>query len=107
MSVIDGSDSTEFIFITSDEPWSDIWHTQLHYGYQLSKRCKVIYIDPPKPWKFLNLFDYSLLVKKVNENLTVIRYKNVIPSFLGHLALFINDFINETLLKRNVPGFSS
>jgi len=97
----------EIVVLTSDEPWSDIWHTQLHYAYQVSKRCKVFYLNPPGPWKISNLFDFKPESKQISENLKVVRYKNLLPSFIGILSVFINDFINEILIKKQIPGFNS
>lgn len=92
--------TVETVIVTSDEPWSDIWHTQLHYAYQLSKRCRVIFIDPPLPWKISHLIDFKSEVKQVSEMLTVTRYKNFLPFFIGKIAVRINDLINELLLKK-------
>jgi hypothetical protein len=91
--------SFQNIIVTSDEPWSDIWHTQLHYAYQLSKSYNTWFIDPPGPWKLSNLFDFALKPHKVYENLCVVKYKNILPSALGKLALYVNDKVNEWLLK--------
>lgn len=90
----------EFVVVTSDEPWGDIWHTQLHYAHQLSKRYQVYYFDPPLPWKPSNLFRIGTTSREVSERLTVIRYFNFIPSALGKVALRINDFVNERLLLK-------
>ncbi|HEX5001890.1 MAG TPA: hypothetical protein VFW78_05305 [Bacteroidia bacterium] len=82
------------ILVTSDEPWCEVWHTQLHYANQLSNYFKVIYLNPPTTWKFSKLFTWSLNPKQINNNLTVIEYVNYLPAFLGKLALFINDRMN-------------
>src|SRR5688572_5153624 len=100
------NDFLEYIIVTSDEPWGDIWHTQLHYAYQLSKRFQVIYVDPPRPWKISNLFDFKPEIKEVSGNLNVFRYKNVVPSFLGRVAVIFNDFINEHLIRKQINGLS-
>jgi len=100
------NDHIENVVLTSDEPWSDIWHTQLHYAYQLSKRFKVIFVDPPKPWKISNLLNLSPEIKSVSANLKVIRYKNLLPSFLGKPAILINDYVNEKLISNQIPGLS-
>ncbi len=100
--------SNEVVVVTSDEPWGPIWHTQLHYAFQLSKRYQVVYFDPPEPWAFRNLFSWKQQVKKVSDTLTVIRYFNFLPSFLGKVALKINDAVNESLcnnlMKKNGYG---
>jgi hypothetical protein len=100
--------SNEVVVVTSDEPWGPIWHTQLHYAFQLSKRYQVVYFDPPEPWTIRNLFSWNQPVKKVSDTLTVIRYFNFLPSFLGKVALKINDAVNESLcnnlMKKNGYG---
>lgn len=92
--------SNEIIVITSDEPWGPIWHTQLHYAFQLSKRYHAIYFDPPEPWRFQNLFIWNQKLKSVSNSLTVLKYFNFLPSFLGKVALFANDTINEWLCAK-------
>ncbi len=94
------SDDSRYIIVTSDEPWSDIWHTQLHYAYQLSKTFRVFYVDPPLPWKPGNLINFSTEVRSVSDTLTVIRYKNWIPATVGRAALLINDWVNKILVKK-------
>jgi hypothetical protein len=91
------------IIISSDEPWNNVWHTQLHYAYQLSKRCTVYYIGPPQKWKFSNLFSWKLTVKQEKENLFVLKYLNVFPlSFMNTFFVTVNDLINSFLLKRKI-----
>lgn len=92
------------VIITSDEPWSAVWHTQLHYAWQLSMRNRVIYVNPPKPWKFSKLFYSADTNFSVSPQLIVVPYQNVLPSFLGKAAMFINDWftgcrINKVLSK--------
>lgn len=95
---ITAKEQIDFVVVTSDEPWGDIWHTQLHYAHQLSKRYHVYYFDPPLPWQPNNLFRIRTTSRAISERLTVIRYFNFLPSALGKLALRINDFVNERLL---------
>ncbi len=95
------------MIVTSDEPWGDIWHTQLHYGFQLSKRFNVIFVDPPKPWKISNLLSFKTTTKQVSPGLKVTRYLNVIPSSAGKLATWLNDRINQSLIQKQIPGLQS
>jgi glycosyltransferase involved in cell wall biosynthesis len=83
------------IIITSDEPWSNVWHTQLHYANQLSRYFHVIYMDPPQPWKIKNLFGIKAEKKTINSRLLVIPYHNLLPTILGSVAKRINDVYNE------------
>src|SRR6187549_1338554 len=90
----------DHIIVTSDEPWCDIWHTQLHYAFQLSKRTKVIFLGPPDPWKPGNLFKLKQNHYPVNSNLEVVTYHNFIPAKFGKISLWINDRINGWLLTK-------
>lgn len=93
------------ILITSDEPWSQVWHTQLHYAYQLSLTHDVVYMEPPEKWKpsrILQLFRAN--VRSVSPSLKVIRYLNLLPSNLGSLATFINDQVNRFRSRRVMRG---
>jgi len=82
------------ILVTSDEPWCDVWHTQLHYANQLSKYFQITYLNPPTSWKIGKLFKWNLQPNRINNNLVVIDYINYLPAFLGKLALFFNDRLN-------------
>ncbi len=94
------SSTSGYIIVTSDEPWSDVWHTQLHYAHQLARKFKVIFLGPPEAWKLNHLFSFSMNEKSVEKNLSVIRYVNFLPAVFGNLALTINDRLNEFLIKR-------
>ncbi len=94
------SQEVKFVIVSSDEPWCEVWHTQLHYAYQLSKRFHVIFIGPPAPWKFSNLFSLKQDFYSVSPQLNVISYYNLLPAALGKFSLWINDKINEYNLKK-------
>ena len=93
------SNTNGYVVITSDEPWSDIWHTQLHYAFQLAKRYEVIYLNPPLPWKFSHLFNFKSETFSYSDHLTVTRYLNILPSFLGKFGTWVNDKVNQRLLN--------
>jgi hypothetical protein len=95
------------ILVTSDEPWSDVWHTQIHYAYQLSKYYEVIYMDPPAPWSFTNMFRINFRVKKPFTGISVIRYHNLLPAGFGKLALFINDKLNAWRIRKVTGNLKS
>lgn len=94
------------VIVSSDEPWCDVWHTQLHYANQLSKYFNVIFLGPPKPWKLSNLFFSPLESYSVSKNLTVVSYSNLLPSAFGKLSLWINDKYNEIRLLRKWKDFT-
>ncbi len=89
------------IIVTSDEPYSKMWHTQLIYTEYLSKSNKVIYINPPKKWQFRNIFIRNYLEKKESENLTVVQYVNRLPVFLKYFDQY-NEWYNETLVSKRL-----
>lgn len=92
--------SPDIIIITSDEPWCDVWHTQLHYTYQLSKNFQVFFIGPPDLWNPIKLlFDHSDVMQP-SQSLTILSYKNYIPVRLGRMAMRINDWLNEIRIRK-------
>ncbi len=90
------------VIVTSDEPWSAVWMPQLHYAYQLSRRCNVIFLGPPEPWTLKSLFRFRYKPEKYNDRLLRIRYLNVLPLSLGNIALRINDWINERVIRKTI-----
>ena len=94
-------DTNTVIIITSDEPWGKVWHTQLHYAYELSRFFHVLFINPPVPG--FN-FSHNLSFKKkyVNDNLIIVNYVRLIPSTFGKIGLIINDFLTSISLKINL-----
>lgn len=93
-------DQRPVVVVTSDEPWSDVWHTQIHYAAQLSKNFNVVFIGPPKKWKVINCLSFRINSNYVSKNLLVCSYFNWMPAFLGILSVWINDLVNYHLLKR-------
>jgi hypothetical protein len=92
------------IIITSDEPWNEIWMPQLHYAWQLSRRFRVIFLGPPRPWSFSSLFSFRQNKRTINDSLVVVDYINNLPLSAGKLALYIDDKINEFFLRKMIPG---
>lgn len=92
------------IIITSDEPYSNMWHTQLIYTEFLSKTNRVYFINPPTKWYLKKLFFNSLNIKKENDNLFVINYINKLPSSFSLFQKW-NELYNEKkiaqILKKN------
>ena len=89
----------DIVIITSDEPYSKMWHTQLIYTEFLAKTNKVLYINPPKKWALKNIFGIGFKKNKVNENLTVIDYKNIFPASFKWFNKF-NENSNERLISK-------
>lgn len=96
----------DIIVVTSDEPWSEVWHTQLHYAWQLSQRFNVIYVAPPAPWSVSNLFRLKGCFRHVNPSLTVYSYHNLLPAFLGLIAMYVNDILNQFAISKFISPMS-
>src|SRR6185436_10762458 len=92
------------IIVTSDEAWSEVWHTQLHYAWNLSLRYMVYYVGPPEKWKLSNLFFWKVPVTRQHDNLFIMSYHNVLPAKMlnGFFGKF-NDLVNSFILKRKIP----
>lgn len=93
------------IIVTSDEPYSKMWHTQLIYTEFLSKSNNVFYINPPKKWGIKNIFNYSLNKKKINDKLTVLNYINKLPAIFN-LFNWYNEYYNERKLAKEINLFN-
>jgi glycosyltransferase involved in cell wall biosynthesis len=81
--------------VTSDEPWSDVWHTQLHYTFQLSGENKVYFLQPPTGWRFSNLFRFTFRRQTRESSITLVQYINYLPAVLGLVSVYINDKLNQ------------
>ncbi|MEP7169085.1 MAG: glycosyltransferase [Bacteroidota bacterium] len=93
------------IIIPSDEPWSEIWHTQLHYGWELSRRFNVFYIAPPDKWNFLNFFKWKQTEEKINDRLLIIKYHNIFPLFIfKNFFVRLNDVFNSILIRKKISA---
>lgn len=89
------------IFLTSDEPWGDVWHTPLVFAHELSKKHDVIFCNPPQKWKSFNLFRQPVKDYFVNPNLRIFQYHNIIPvTFFNRITTGFNDRLNELRIKK-------
>ena len=95
-------DQRPVVVVTSDEPWCDIWHTQIHFAAQLSRFFNVVFLGPPKKWSISNCFKFQTGVKGINKNLISLTYFNWMPAFIGSISVWINDLVNYFLLKRSI-----
>lgn len=86
------------IIIVSNEPWGNIWFSKHHYAYELSKTHQVIFINPCKSWSILNLFRFEVKTESISENLKVLEYSNILPSFF----LKLNNWIVSKNIKRHL-----
>jgi hypothetical protein len=90
------------IFITSNEPWGDVWFSKHHYANELSKLGHQVYfLNAPISWKLSDLFSFSTKYTIIKENLTVVDYRNNFPlRIYPKLFLKINDFLNSWKISR-------
>jgi hypothetical protein len=69
------------ILIISNQPWGDVWYSKQNYAYKLSKLGnQVIFVDPPSPYQFKNLFFNQFTLKNYTDNLSILSYKNRLPA---------------------------
>ncbi len=67
------------ILIISGEPWGLIWYSKHNYAWQLSKKNKVFFINPPRRFSIFNIFRANLEENIISPSLTVLTYKNILP----------------------------
>ncbi len=87
------------VVVTSDEPWSDVWHTQIHFANQLSNTFNVLFIGPPLKWTLTGLLRPPA-IKEISSSLMVFNYWNPIPSVFQSFSVWVNDLLNQILLDR-------
>ena len=92
------------IFITSNEPWGDIWFSKQHYANELAKLGhEVFFLNAPLGWSIKNLFSKEVTIEKIQSNLSVINYANPFPiRGLKGFMLWLNDRINEKKIYKAV-----
>lgn len=96
------------IVIVSNEPWGDTWYSKHNYAWELSKKNKVLFINPPNKFKLFNIFKKNIEVKNIHQNLTSITYKNVLPVKHNSLRIINEKYIFKQLkkycLKKNLTN---
>lgn len=91
----------DIIVVTSDEPWSKTWHTQLLYSDYLSRNFKVIYVNPPTKWRLKKVFRLRAKETKLNTNLDLVNYVNIFPSYLS-LFRKLNERRNQRIMLKRL-----
>lgn len=87
------------ILILSNEPWGDTWFSKHNYAWQLSKKNKVLFINPADPFSLFNFFRKNITEKTISENLSILTYKNVTPVRIEILRRINEFFIFKKLNK--------
>lgn len=83
-----------------------MWYSKHNYANELSKNNNVYFLNPPQPFKPLNIFKKNITTYKVTNKLTIIEYKNILPPSV--LSLWkMNDYlilnkINNFFKKQNI-----
>lgn len=94
------------ILIISNEPWGNVWYSKHNWAYELSKKNNVVFINPPKPWVFKNLFSTKISTSNYSLTLTILNYTNRLPLTRFEFLFNINEHcISQTIknwLKKNV-----
>ncbi len=87
------------ILVTSNEPWGDLWYSKQNYAYELSKKNKVYFINPPQKYSPKNLLSNPITEGKYNDNLSFINYGNFLPLRNDFLIRQNNKMVSNHLMK--------
>ncbi len=95
----------QHILILSNEPWGETWFSKHNYAWELSKKNKVYFINPPVPFSPLNVLNNNIQEEKISENLIAVTYKNILPVSI-ELFRLINEIsvfnsLKSLLLRHN------
>lgn len=94
------------IFLSSNEPWGDIWFSKQHFANELAQLGhQVFFINAPKQWSIKHLFNNRLQITAIDTNLAVIDYNNPFPLRINKaFFLKLNDYWIGRQLKRLAPA---
>ena len=48
------------ILVVSNEPWGEVWFSKHNYAFELSRKNRVLFVDPPKRWRPANVFSLRI-----------------------------------------------
>ncbi|KJS07066.1 MAG: hypothetical protein VR77_02305 [Flavobacteriales bacterium BRH_c54] len=88
------------LLVISNEPWGDIWYSKHNWAYELSKKNKVFFINPPIKWKISNLWSFKICIDDYSESLQVLGYQNILPFTRFSLIYKLNNFIVSKKIKK-------
>jgi hypothetical protein len=96
---------TYTIFITSNEPWGDVWFSKQHYANELAKMGHQVYfLNAPSSWSPKYIGRCNLKIQKINNTLSIVDYHNPFPLRLSkEFFMHLNDNILCKKLKKLVP----
>ncbi|MBN8692175.1 MAG: hypothetical protein J0L69_03210 [Bacteroidetes bacterium] len=87
----------QHILILSNEPWGETWFSKHNYAWELAKKNKVYFINPPVPFRPLNIFSSAIHQEKITDNLYVLTYKNILPVSVEILRKINEGFVFKRL----------
>ncbi len=87
------------IVIISNEGWGDVWYSKHNYAYELSKKNRVIFIDPTERWKPKNLTDHRITIRPISPTLSVLHYDNILPSLTDLLFRWNNSLVSKNIKR--------
>lgn len=86
------------ILITSNEPWGDLWYSKQNYAYELSRKNKVYFINPPVKWNWKNALNNPPIVEhSYSDNLKILNYENYLPIRSNFLNRLNNQWISKKI----------
>ena len=91
--------SKQNILIISNEPWGEVWYSKHNYAYELSKRNKVVFVNPLGKWKLSSVFTSRIQKEQISENLSLLSYYNPLPVRTNFLTRTNNWLVSIRLRK--------
>lgn len=94
-----GPDETT-VFMTSNEPWSEVWFSKQHYANELARLgYEVYFLNAPRYWSPRHWFSGRLDLRRVQPGLSVVEYDNPYPlRLMPARMLAMNDAANSRKL---------
>ncbi len=88
------------ILIISNEPWGDIWYSKHNWAYELSRKNKVLFINPPERWSFKDFFSCKIKIEKYSDSLLSVNYNNRLPFTRFEFIFQLNELLITKALKK-------
>lgn len=85
------------ILITSNEPWGDVWFSKHHYANELTKHNQVVFVNPTAPWRPGMIGGVGVSLQRVQQNLHVLNYRNLLPAFHDLPFSLNNAFVSRAI----------
>ena len=89
---------TSPVLIISNDAWKGPRYSKHRYALALAQTRKVLFLDPPRPWRPSHPFQWKIHSRDTGEGVTVLSHFNTIPLLGGRLRN-LNDRMIATRLK--------